>query len=255
MCGRQSVLPATIVTTKNNTLRLNLMGAGLVAGDEISRFYHAHSRLPPPRSGRMAGMAPKPRIAWRLPPPLWVKVGIIPPALYILAMFVLGLPPLSGMLEYEREIPISEVIDYAWTEGLKGTFDYSGIFYVATFLPMAAVGLVAFLCLRHQRPLGYVIVANITLPAIWLAFFWPIFVVIGPLLLVEALAGRSDGETWSEGFICYAAIGSWTTMWLAVAIVAIALGTKPAIQFSLRAMLIATTLIAVVLGLGTWLAS
>ena len=199
-------------------------------------------------------MARKLRIPWKLPPPTWVRLGIIPTALYILAMFVLGLPPLSGVLDYTREIPISEVIDYAWTEGIAGTFDYSAIFYMAMFVPIAATGLVAFLCLQRQRPLGYIIVANIALPAIWLFLWWPIFVVIGPLILIEALAGRSDGETWSEGFICFAAMGSWTTLWLAVGIVAITLGSKPAIQFSLRTLLIAMTLIAVLLGLMVWAA-
>jgi len=182
-----------------------------------------------------------------------MRLGIIPTALYIWAMFVLGLPPLSGGLDYTREIPIREVIEYAWTEGIAGTVDDSGMFYMAMFVPMSAVGLVAFVCLHRQRLLGYIIAANIALPAIWLTLYWPIFVVFGPLLLIAALAGQSDGETWSEGFICYAAMGSWTTLWLAVAIVAIILGSNPPLRFSLRTLLIATTLVAVFLGLIVWI--
>jgi hypothetical protein len=163
----------------------------------------------------LAYVTPRKAVEW-VPPPRWLRHAVIVVALFILAMFLLGLPPLSGALDYTRDIPINEVIEYAWALGVRGTLDSASMVVIATFAPLAAAGLLAFLFVRGVVPQRVVIGLNIGLPAIWLLPFWPIFVVVGPPMLLLAVTGQCDGEDWSEGLICYASIASWTTLWLAV---------------------------------------
>ena len=94
---------------------------------------------------------------------------------------------------------------------------------MAVFAPVAVAGLLAFLFLRGVVPQRVVIGLNVIVPALWLLPYWPIFVVVGPPVLLMAAAGQCGGETWSEGFICYAAMASWTTLWLAMALALLAL--------------------------------
>jgi hypothetical protein len=163
----------------------------------------------------LAYATPRKSLEWA-PPPRWLRYSVIVLALFVLAMFLLGLPPLSGAVDYTRNIPLHEIIEYAWATGIHGTLHGASMVRLAVFAPFAVAGLLAFLFLRGVVPHRVVIGLNIGLPAIWLLPFWPILVVVGPPMLLTAVAGQCDGETWSEGFICYAAAASWTTLWLAV---------------------------------------
>ena len=171
-----------------------------------------------PDPGVLAYATPTTAALW-LPPPAWLKRGVVAASLFILTLFLLGLPPLSGALDYTRNIPLGEVIEYAWAKGVRGTLDGVDMIRVAMFAPTAGAGLVAFLCVRGAALQRVAITVNVVLPAVWLGPLWPVLVVAGPPFLVAALAGRCDGEDWSEGFISYAAAASWTTLWLAVALV------------------------------------
>ena len=146
----------------------------------------------------------------------------------ILLMFLLGLPPLSGAVDYTRNIPLSEIIGYAWATGIEGTLHSASMVRIALFAPTAIAGLLGFFFLRGVALQRITLIMNVCLPAAWLAAFWPIFIVIGPVILLSAIAGQCDGEDWSEGFICYAAIASWTTMWLAVALAMLVMKWKRA---------------------------
>lgn len=161
---------------------------------------------------------PSQRSQW-IPPPTWLNwsVGVL--GLLILFLFLLGLPPLAGAVDYTRQISLSEILAYAWTKGFRGTLGTPYVVGTAVFAPLALMGLVAFLCLRGVWPQRIVLVLNVSLPAFWLAFYLPILMLVGPPLLVSAILGQCDGETWSEGFICWAAVGTWSTLWLAVTIV------------------------------------
>src|SRR4051794_41059745 len=94
----------------------------------------------------LAYATPRKRLEW-LPPPRWLRYSIIVLALFTLAMFLLGLPPLSGAVDYTRNIPLHEVIRYAWTKGIPGTLDSASMVRTAAFAPVAAAGLLAFLFL------------------------------------------------------------------------------------------------------------
>jgi hypothetical protein len=183
--------------------------------------------------GVLAYATPRQAVEW-VPPPRWLRYAVIVVALFILAMFLLGLPPLSGAVDYTRNIPLHEIVEYAWATGVRGTLDSAGMVLMAIFAPIAVAVLVAFLFVRGVVPQRVVIGLNVGLPALWLLPFWPIVVVVGPPMLLTAVAGQCDGETWSEGFICYAAIGSWTTLWLAVALTLLVMRWRrskmPAIQ-------------------------
>jgi hypothetical protein len=172
--------------------------------------------------GVLSYETPNMRVDW-LPTPAWLRRTAIAVSLFLLTLFLLGLPPLSGAVDYTRNIPLSEVIQYAWAKRIRGTFNSPSMIRVAMFAPTAIAGLVAFLYLRGVWPRRIAIAINLVLPALWLAHFWPLLIVAGVPILFAALAGRCDGETWSEGFICYAAMASWTTLWLAVALVLILL--------------------------------
>ena len=165
----------------------------------------------------LAYATPKKAVEW-VPAPRWLRYAVVAVALCILAMFLLGLPPLAGAVDYTRSIPLHEIIECARATGVRGTLDSASMIRVAAFAPVAAAGLLAFLILRGFVPQRVVVGLNVALPALWLLHFWPICVVVGPPILLAAVAGQCDGETWSEGFICYAAAGSWTTLWLAVAL-------------------------------------
>lgn len=156
-----------------------------------------------------------------LPPPAWLKRIVICMSLMILVVFLLGLPPLSGALDYTRAIPLTEAIEYAWKKGIRDTLDSSNMIGMAIFAPMAIAGVVAFLYLRGRLAQWITLLANIILPAIWLGGYWPLLVLWSPFILIEVLSGRSDGETWSEGFVSYSAIAAWTLLWLGVAAVLI----------------------------------
>src|SRR5688572_2519818 len=153
-----------------------------------------------------------------MPPPAWLRRGVVATSLFVLMLFLLGLPPLSGALDYTRNIPMGEAIGYAWAKGVRGTLDSVDMIRVAMFAPTAVAALMAFLCLQGVRQQRIAVAVNVVLPAVWLGLFWPFLVVAGPPFLLAALAGRCDGEDWSEGFVSYAAAASWTTLWLAVAL-------------------------------------
>ena len=167
--------------------------------------------------GVLAYAMPRDAAEWALPP-RWLRYAVIVVALFILTMFVLGLPPLSGAVDYTRNIPLHEIIGYAWARGVRGTLDSASMVFMAVFAPVAGAGLLAFLFIPGLASQRVVIWLNAGLPAVWLLPLWPIFIVVGPFTLLAAMAGHCDGETWSEGFVSLAAAGSWTTLWLAVAL-------------------------------------
>jgi hypothetical protein len=167
--------------------------------------------------GVLAYATPRKAVEW-VPPPRWLRCAVIVVALFIIAMFLLALPPLSGAVDYTRNIPLHEIIEYAWATGVRGTLDSASMVIMAVFAPVAVAGLLAFQFLRGVVAQRVVIGVNVGLPALWLLPYWPTFVVVGPPVLLAAVAGQCDGEDWSEGFICYAAAASWTTLWLAVAL-------------------------------------
>lgn len=176
-------------------------------------------------TGVLAYETPRKAVEWE-PPPRWLRYAVIVVALFILGMFLLGLPPLSGAVDYTRSIPLHEIIQYAWSTGVRGTLDDARMVRMSIFAPIAVVGLLAFLFIRGIVPQCLVIGFNVGLPALWVLPYWPIFVVVGPPILVAAAAGQRDGEDWSEGLICYAAVASWTTLWLAVALALFVIGWR-----------------------------
>jgi hypothetical protein len=151
-------------------------------------------------------------------PPLWEKWAAAAGSVPILAMFLLGLPPLAGSLDYTRDIPLSGAVAYAWRLGVSGTLRSRSMIYTAMFAPAAIAGLVTFLCVRGVWPRRVTIAANLLLPALWLGPYLPIVALVGPVVLWLTVFGQSDGETWSEGFVSYTAMGTWSLLWAAVAI-------------------------------------
>lgn len=171
---------------------------------------------PPPETGVLPYASPIARAPW-IPPPRWMKVIAVVGSILVLFMFALGLPPLAGALDYSRDIPIIEAIGYAVQQGVAGTLGDSSMVLLATFIPCAIIGLILFLLLRGHLPGRIVLLTNILMPAIWMHLFWPLIVAMGPFLLVSAILGNQDGETWSEGFVTYSAMGSWSALWIAIA--------------------------------------
>src|SRR5690348_4835403 len=95
----------------------------------------------------LAYASPARTVEW-VRPPHWLRYAVIVVAMFILAMFLLGLPPLSGAVDYTRNIPLHEIIEYGWATGVRGTLDSARMVGIATFAPIAAAGLLAFLFLR-----------------------------------------------------------------------------------------------------------
>ena len=58
----------------------------------------------------LAYATPKKAVEW-VPPPRGLRYAVIVFALFILGMFLLGLPPLSGAVDYTRNIPLHEIIE------------------------------------------------------------------------------------------------------------------------------------------------
>lgn len=153
-----------------------------------------------------------------LPIPLWMKIPIAVVSFFLLATFVIGLPPLAGAIDYTKDFRLTQVLEYGWKQGIRGTLDSYSMVYYALFVPAALWCLVMFFVARQAWLQRLTLICNILLPLAWFLYLLPIFMVIGPFTVIEAVFGKMDGETWSEGFVCFSAMGSWSTLWLAVAL-------------------------------------
>ncbi|MGN6370299.1 MAG: hypothetical protein ACTHN5_18750 [Phycisphaerae bacterium] len=143
--------------------------------------------------------------------PLWLKIALLPPSLFLLAVFLIGLPPLAGAIDYTRTFTLTEVLRYDaahLTDALGAPS--------STFAPLATLTLLLFLLNARLRRIT--LITNVVLPLLYLGPYFPFMLRDAPQSLLSALTGRADGETWSEGFVSLAALACWTPLWLTLAL-------------------------------------
>ena len=149
--------------------------------------------------------------------PWWLKAFVATASLLILFGLVLGMPPLAGALDYTRDIPLSEAIAYAAQADWRGVLAHQWVVPLVLFVPAMIIVLFAFLTARQLMTRRIVVTVGFVMPALWLWHWWPVSIMIMPELPLAFLGG-CDGETWSEGFVCYSALANWSALWAAVAV-------------------------------------
>lgn len=152
----------------------------------------------------------------RKPPSRWLRYLIIPTALFILFMVELSAPDIT--VDYTRKIPLWEIVEYHVRHQSFGNYMFWG---QACFTPLALTGLFVFLISRSRKTRCIAIWVNVSLPVLIfgrVAFLLLPFAVIGPYILLLAAAGQAGGEDWSELAVRFGSLGSWTTLWLVVAV-------------------------------------
>jgi hypothetical protein len=139
-----------------------------------------------------------------------VKLIVVAIMSFLIGMFVLGMPPSAGAFDYTRNIPISEAVTASLTANWPSVLSRTA--GMAFFFLVPAVGGLMLYLLGPRRWMPRILV--IAILSVPLLPFALIVFVNDPFLLIRAAAGQADGETWSEGFVCFGAIGYWACLWL-----------------------------------------
>lgn len=141
-------------------------------------------------------------------------------SLVILTQFYIGLAAAVVSFNYLEEIPLADGIAAAGRVAPIEIWTDRHTRRQAHFLPLATAVLLAFVIAKHSRwKLSFAIVAVLLPFTIVLnrPAKYP-FLPMLALWIPEILAGKADGETWSEGFVALSAAGVWMILWTLVAI-------------------------------------
>lgn len=158
----------------------------------------------------------------------------------LIPIHVIALPPITGGLDYTRDIPLSEAIEYAWAMGFTRTLSIRLTRWMSLFVPISAIGLVAYVVWIRRWP-RVIALFNILFPLLCMPPIAILGIVYYPLDLPMALLGRVDGEVWSEGWVAYAAASYWSAIWMAVFVLSFGIrkrsqeGMCPNCEYDLRA--------------------
>lgn len=146
------------------------------------------------------------------PPPRGLKACLVVGSLGILLALLVALPPLAGALDYTRDIPLSEAIEYSLDADWSEVLTHPWATGLVLLIPLEIAALVAFVLARP---------AWLTRVAFWVGLLAPFacagrfapFLPLITIMTLPAWVGRDDGETWSEGFVAMGCAGAWSMLW------------------------------------------
>jgi hypothetical protein len=145
---------------------------------------------------------------------------IIPIALLlIVALHAFGMAAMVTVPFGNRDLSFFEVLNHVttlntdllaedrWTQHHMAFLVAAGSLGAAYLLPRIQWVKVAWIVISLLLPLG-LLAGGFKGGAQWI-----LAVPVAPLLTVGMLVGSLDGETYAEGFICFAAMGWWMWLW------------------------------------------
>lgn len=146
------------------------------------------------------------------------------PLVVIYAFYLVGALAAAAGLPYEAMISLPEAVVAARTVPLADAWNDVGGPPHAWFLPASAALWVVYLSFQRRRHLRrWTLLAAALLPPLPLLllsrsglFSIVMLPVLAPIVTVQVLTGTADGETYSEGWPCLAAIAWWYPFLLAV---------------------------------------
>ena len=151
------------------------------------------------------------------PPSRRFKVAVGVASVMIVLLFLVALPPArqSAALDYTRDIPLSEAIDYSIRADWSTVFTDHATAGMVWFAPVALACAVTFMVARQTWLTRSTVALSVLAPFLWTGpggILLPLIAVIA----FPAVFGQQDGETWSEGFVAAGCMGAWMIQWTMV---------------------------------------
>ncbi len=150
-----------------------------------------------------------------------VKLMVLGVSVFLMGMYVLGLPPATNTHGFIEVVPFTEAVRAAinadWT-AYYSSRTTAQLWLGLWFLPVCSLGLIGYLAAPrslHGLALafhGMFVGLIVSLLAVANPLFLLVMLML-PMALLDALIGRADGETWQDT-IYLSAVSSWVLMWI-----------------------------------------
>jgi len=150
-----------------------------------------------------------------------VKLTVLGVSMFLMGMYVLGLPPAANSHNFVEEIPFTDAVRAAINADWATYFSSRSPGKLCAelwFLPVCLIGLIGYLAAPrrlhgiaiafHGLVVGLVLVLLVVLYPIFLLVMWML-----PKSLLDAVIGRADGETWQET-VYFSVVSTWVLVWM-----------------------------------------
>ena len=131
---------------------------------------------------------------------------------FILVLYAFGILASEGVPSGNEPISLQEAIEIA-RQALPGFSNNNSPGFSFLFVPFAILLYVVYLLMSNKPPIARIVVLffSLILPFFfigkWVIYFY--LPIIAPMITFGMLFSSLDGETYSEGFVCLAALGYW----------------------------------------------